>query len=110
MTTEKQPKYFAILEAFYRSPGINYGEEGFECEKLERDDPKANVFRSYSFIESGMYSMPLGSNRGVAEMIVHALNSAYKFGMIHAEREKRTGETILVGRMGHINRNEESMP
>ncbi len=108
---EVQHRYFAVLQSAIRDRSIPIGEPG-NYKKTFRDDPAANEFRVQHFNEWGERNTPLGSNREVAENMVHCLNASYNFGLVHAKRLAKNPAmaAIQVGRMGHINRNEEYMP
>jgi len=111
MSKQAPPVYFAVLEAARRDPSKPVLTPGHYTQ-LHRDDPTANEFRAYFHQEHGMRSIPLGSDREHAENMVASLNTAYRFGIVQAGRmaENPKASVVLVGRMGHINRNEESMP
>lgn len=107
---DDDPDYFAVLEAAYRSTTIPAGQPGHYF-TVARDEPLANEFRVYmhQLPSMSMASIPLGSNREHAELMVHAINKAYAFGLERAAPNQTYGRP-LVGRMGHRNRDEESMP
>ena len=107
---DDDPDYFAVLEASYRSPTVPPGQPGHYF-TVARDEPLANEFRVYmhQLPSMCMASIPLGSNRDRAESIVHAINKAYAFGLDRGVANPAYGRP-LVGRMGHRNRDEESMP
>jgi hypothetical protein len=96
--------YFAVLEAACRDRSVPVGTPG-SYRATTRDDPAANEFRVLTRVHGsfGTRNSPIGDNREKAEHIVHMLNSAFAAGL---ERP----EGILVGRMGHYNRDEENMP
>lgn len=108
---EKGPRHFAVLNAAYRDRAVPIGDYGHYYE-VERDDPAANEFRVQMLIEHGEINAPLGRDRERAESMVELLNQAYHFGRVQAERRAKDVRTpeVLVGRMGHRNRNEELMP
>lgn len=95
--------FFAVLEAAWRNPNfknMRFDEPG-RYVTLHPDDPRANEFRAYCHGVHGMRSMPVGSDREIAEMIVFALNESFAAGMQYAKREERGGWPIKVGRRGH---------
>lgn len=108
---DDEPRHFAVLHAAYRDPMVPMGTPGAYYE-VARDEPLANEFRAHMHQQYGMGSFPLGSCRETAEMLIHKLNSAYEFGLVQAalRAKGRPPREVLVGRMGHMNRNEELMP
>ncbi len=108
-----EPKYFCVLIAAIRNNDVPFGEHGHYYETT-RDDPDANEFRAQSTYmpTQGGFSFPLGSDRETATHLMHMFNKCFDIGVTHAQRmaaDQRT-EPVLPGRMGYLNRNEESMP
>lgn len=107
------PEYFAVLQAAWRHPdhaNMPHGAYG-RYHEVDRDEPLANEFRAYFHIDGGMRSIPLGSDRDHAEMVVQALNQAYNFGLLKSPFVGSVHHRqVQVGRMGHRNRGEENMP
>lgn len=112
MTDHTPPKkYFAVLQAAIRDHSIPIGYPG-NYRQTFRDDPAANEFRVQHINEWGERNTPLGSNREFAENMVHCLNASFHYGIVYAARRSSNPGTspVHVGRMGHLNREEEYMP
>lgn len=110
--TPQQPlQYFAVLEAAVRNQNFKPGEHG-HYRKVERDDPNATEYYIRMFIEHGTCTFPVGSDKSFAAGLVEKFNSAYHFGRVHQSQLTKNPriQEVLVGRMGHTNRNEEQMP
>ena len=111
MTDTPKPVYFCVLSAAIRNMAIPSGEPG-HYRKTERDDYLANEFRAEYRAEWRTNSIPLGPDRDRAETVIAALNQAFHYGQVYAARKAKDPrtQTVEVGRMGHINRQEELMP